>query len=41
MDGKIIDTPALTVSGNEKILVDGEKIPQIEHPRLWLYHKPT
>lgn len=41
VDGKIVDTPALTVSGNEKILVDGEKIPQIEHPRLWLYHKPT
>lgn len=41
VNGEIIDTPAYNVSGDEKILLDGEKLPQVESTRLWLYHKPT
>ena len=37
----IIDTPAYNVEGTEKILLDGEKLPEIEQTRLWLYHKPA
>ena len=40
VNGEIIDSPAFNVTGDEKILLDGEKLPQIEHTRLWLYHKP-
>ena len=29
------------MEGTEKILLDGEKLPEIEQTRLWLYHKPA
>ena len=35
VNGEIIDTPAFNVDGTEKILFDGEKLPQIEKTRLW------
>ncbi|MEE6207666.1 MAG: pseudouridine synthase [Alphaproteobacteria bacterium] len=41
VDGKIIETPAFNVEGTEKILLDGEKLPEIENTRLWLYYKPV
>ncbi len=41
VNGEIIDTPAFDVGGSEKILLDGEKLPEIEQTRLWLYHKPA
>ena len=41
VNGEIIETPAYNVSGDEKILFDGEKLPQREVTRLWLYHKPV
>lgn len=41
VNGEIIDTPAFKVEGSEKILLDGEKLPDIEQTRLWLYHKPA
>ncbi len=41
VNGEIIDTPAFNVDGTEKILLDGEKLPEIEQTRLWLYHKPA
>lgn len=41
VDGKTVESPAFNVEGNEKILLDGEKLPVIEQTRLWLYHKPT
>lgn len=40
VDGEIISSPAFNVSGNEKILIDGEKLPSKDITRLWLYHKP-
>lgn len=41
VNGEIVDTPAFNVEGNEKILLDSEKLPEIEQTRLWLYHKPA
>lgn len=41
VNGELIESPAFNVEGNEVILLDGEKLPQAEQTRLWLYHKPT
>lgn len=41
VNGQIIDSPAFNVEGNEKILIDGEKLPKTDNTRLWLYHKPA
>ena len=41
VNGEIVDSPAFNVDGNEKILLDGEKLPAVETTRLWLYYKPT
>lgn len=41
VNGEIVSTPAYNVDGTEKILLDGEKLPEIEQTRLWLYHKPA
>ena len=40
VNGKIVTSPALNVTGDEKILFDGEKLPQTDKTRLWLYYKP-
>lgn len=41
VNGEVISSPAFNVEGTEKILFDGEKLPQKDKTRLWLYHKPT
>jgi len=41
INGKIVESPAFNVEGNEDIRIDGEKLPKIETTRLWLYHKPV
>ncbi len=41
INGEIVASPAVNVEGSEKILLDGEKLPQAERIRLWLYHKPA
>ena len=41
VNGEIVESPAFNVEGTEKILLDGEKLPQKEMTRLWLYHKPS
>ena len=41
VNGEIVTTPAFNVEGTEKILFDGEKLPQIDKTRLWLYYKPV
>lgn len=41
VNGVLIESPAFNVEGTENILLDGEKLPQIEITRLWLYHKPV
>ena len=40
VNGETVTSPAFNVSGDEKILFDGEKLPQIDKTRLWLYYKP-
>lgn len=41
VNGRLIESPALNVEGTEEILLDGEKLPQIQQTRVWLYHKPV
>lgn len=41
VDGKQIDSPALTVTNANKIKVDGKALPMIEPTRLWRYNKPV
>lgn len=40
VNGKTLKSPALNVSDNDVILIDGKPIPAIERTRLWLYNKP-
>ncbi len=41
VNGKIVETPAFNVEGNEVVLFDGEKLKEPERTRLWLYYKPV
>jgi 23S rRNA pseudouridine2605 synthase len=41
VDGKVLDTPAITVTNESRIEVDGRPLPDADRPRLWRYHKPT
>ncbi|MBO4285272.1 MAG: rRNA pseudouridine synthase [Alphaproteobacteria bacterium] len=41
VNGQIIETPAFNVEGDEKILLDGEKLPAFEQTRMWIYYKPV
>ena len=40
VNGKAIASPALDVTVNDRIVVDGKKLPAAERTRLFLYHKP-
>ncbi|MGJ8621591.1 MAG: pseudouridine synthase [Yoonia sp.] len=41
VNGKTIDSPALNVTADDKIVVDGKFVGEPDPPRLWLYHKPA
>lgn len=41
VNGKKLDSPALTVTSQDAIIVDGHPLPDAERPRLWRYHKPA
>lgn len=41
VNGKKLDTPAVLVTGDEQIIVDGKPVLAPEPPRLWRYHKPA
>jgi 23S rRNA pseudouridine2605 synthase len=41
VDGEVLMTPAVTVSAESDIRVDGKPLPAPERPRLWRYHKPA
>jgi 23S rRNA pseudouridine2605 synthase len=41
VDGKVLDTPAITVTDQSRIEVDGKPLSDADRPRLWRYHKPT
>jgi 23S rRNA pseudouridine2605 synthase len=40
IDGQLQLTPAVTVTGDQRIEVDGKPLPMIDTPRLWRYYKP-
>jgi 23S rRNA pseudouridine2605 synthase len=40
VNGKIIASPALNITGADKVVVDGKPVGTPEPARLWLYHKP-
>ena len=41
VNGKVLQSPAFTVTASDKIQVDGNALPQAEVTRLWRYHKPS
>jgi len=41
VDGRVLTTPAVTVSAASEIRVDGSPLPTADRPRLWRYHKPA
>src|SRR3954454_4173566 len=41
LNGEILTSPAVTVTADSDIRVDGKKLPEPERPRLWRYHKPV
>ena len=40
VDGHKLDTPAVLVTAQSNIIVDGEPLPGRQPTRLWRYHKP-
>ncbi len=40
VNGEVIASPALNVTANDRIAVDGKPLPQRERTRLFLFHKP-
>ncbi|MGC6516697.1 MAG: pseudouridine synthase [Candidatus Puniceispirillaceae bacterium] len=40
VNGSIITSPALNVTAQDKIMIDGKRLPQAEESRLWRYYKP-
>src|SRR5438876_7515168 len=41
VDGAVLTSPAITVTGASDIRVDGKPLPEPERARLWRYHKPA
>ena len=41
LNGKLLDSPAVTVGRQDRIEVDGKPLPDAEPVRLWRYHKPA
>jgi 23S rRNA pseudouridine2605 synthase len=41
VNGKIIESPALNVTPDDRIVVDGKIVGEPDAARLWLYHKPA
>jgi 23S rRNA pseudouridine2605 synthase len=40
VNGTVIDSAALNITARDKVVVDGQPLPERERTRLWLYHKP-
>lgn len=41
VNGKTITSPALNVTPDDKIFVDGKRVGEPDAARIWLYHKPA
>ena len=40
VNGRVINSPALDVTSNDVVTIDGKPLPKRERTRLFLYHKP-
>ena len=40
INGRVINSPAVNVTGKDQVAVDGQALPALERTRLFLYHKP-
>jgi len=40
VNGQRLESPAINVTGQDQVVVDGKPLPEIEPSRLWRYHKP-
>ncbi len=40
VNGKVLESPAFTVTPSDRVVVDGQPLPTKERTRLWLFHKP-
>jgi 23S rRNA pseudouridine2605 synthase len=40
LNGKVLASPAVNVTANDRITVDSEPLPARERTRLWIFHKP-
>jgi 23S rRNA pseudouridine2605 synthase len=40
LNGKVLDTPAVTVREGDDVRVDGKPLPAADRARLWRFHKP-
>ncbi len=40
LNGQRLDSPAVNVTPDDRITIDGEPLPTRERTRLWLFHKP-
>src|SRR5712691_1317045 len=41
VDGAVLTSPAVTVTAENEIRVDGKPLPEPERARLWRFHKPA
>ncbi len=41
VNGRVLDSPAVTVGPADRVTVDGTPLPAPAPPRLWRYHKPA
>ena len=41
VNGETLQQPGVKVTADDVVRVDGEKLPALDPPRLWRYHKPT
>ncbi len=41
LNGEKLDSPAVNVTADQRITIDGEVLPAPAPPRLWRYHKPA
>lgn len=41
VNGEILKTPARTVTEDDNVVVDGERLPVADRARLWRFHKPV
>ncbi len=41
LNGRVLTSPAVNVTGNDDVRVDRKPLPKTEAPQLWRYHKPA